>query len=54
MREEDNNMSLNDILNEKLYYNKYILMHNKPSTNKLSTINNAESINDLLNFDMSI
>ena len=38
------NMSLNDILNEKVCYNKHILIDNKPITNRLFRINNIECI----------
>jgi len=46
-------MSLNDILNEKVCYNKHILIDNKPITNRLFRINNIECLNDLLKPDLS-
>ena len=47
------NMSLNDILNEKVCYNKHILIDNKPITNRLLMMNNIECLNDLLKPDKS-
>ena len=46
-------MSLHDILNEKLCYNKHNLIDNKPITDRLFITNNAEFLNHLLNSDMS-
>ena len=47
------NMNLNNILNQKICYNKQILIDNKPITNILFTNNNTERLNILLNTDMS-
>ena len=46
-------MNSHDILNEKLCYNKYIFIDNKPITERLFITNNAEFLNHLLNSDMS-
>jgi len=46
-------MSLNDILNEKLCFNKNILIGNKPITNIKFMHNNIIRLNDLLKPDLT-
>jgi len=46
-------MHINDILNEKLCYNKNILSDNKPFTNKKFSTNDISIIHDILRADLS-
>ena len=46
-------MNINDILNEKLCYNKHILLGNKPFTNHKLSTNDINIVYDLLKPDLS-